>query len=163
MSPILKLLRSTFQHIVNLWMNHLKNSHCMIVKNCKVIADLADHCPFCLPGPFPPANVNWIMVIMSFVMWCWPELSNRTRRQQRALQRRGRKEAPDKKKETLTLKEKDVLVLGHIMISFCLSCNDYHWLHWRTKGALHITRFCRNVSNVIAASLPISCKVEMTK
>ena len=39
----------------------------MIVKNCKVIADLADHCPFCLPGPFPPANVNWIMVIMSFV------------------------------------------------------------------------------------------------
>ena len=37
----------------------------MIVKNCKVIADLADHCPFCLPGPFPP--VNWIMVIMSFV------------------------------------------------------------------------------------------------
>ena len=37
----------------------------MIVKDCKVIADLADHCPFCLPGPFPP--VNWIMVIMSFV------------------------------------------------------------------------------------------------
>ena len=37
----------------------------MIVKNCKVIADLADHCPFCLPGPFPP--VNWIIIIMSFV------------------------------------------------------------------------------------------------
>ena len=37
----------------------------MIIKICKVIADLADHCPFCLPGPFPP--VNWIMVIMSFV------------------------------------------------------------------------------------------------
>ena len=43
-------------------------------------------------------------------------LSNRTRRQRRAQQRRGRKEAPDKKKETLTLTEKDVLVLGHIMI-----------------------------------------------
>ena len=139
MSPILRLLKSTFQHIVNLWVNQLKNSHCMIVKNCKVIADLADHCPFCLPGPFLP--VSWIIVIMSFVglvmmmitikvmmliwwwwwlwcwwwWWCWPVLSNRTRRQRRALQRRGRKEAPDKKKETLTPTEKDVLVLGHIM------------------------------------------------